>query len=117
MHRFAMLLAVLWLAPHFALAQDPIRSSVVKIHSKLQTPDLLKPWTRQSARDISGSGAIIDGNRILTNAHVVLYSRQVLVQADRSTDRIPADVEMIAPGMDLAILKTLKRILRIITIT
>ena len=105
MHRFTLLLAFLWLAPQFALAQDSIRKSVVKIHSNPRTPDLLRPWAKQPAREISGTGAIIDGNRILTNAHVVLYASQIMVQADRSTERIQAEVEAISPGMDLAIPK------------
>jgi S1-C subfamily serine protease len=105
MHRFTLMLAFLWLAPQFVLAQDSIRKSVVKIHSKLRTPDLLRPWAKQPAREISGTGAIIDGHRILTNAHVVLYASQIMVQADRSTERIQAEVEAIAPGIDLAILK------------
>jgi S1-C subfamily serine protease len=106
MHRFAPLLLVLmWLIPQPVSAQDPIRASVVKIHTKRRAPDLIRPWTKQTASDTSGTGAIIDGNRILTNAHVVLYASQITVQADRSTDRMRADVEAIAPGIDLAILK------------
>lgn len=92
-------------APQLVVAQDSIRNSVVKIHSQTRSPDLLHPWTKQSPRDVSGTGAIIDGHRILTNAHVVLYASQIMVQADRSTERIRADVEAIAPGIDLAILK------------
>ncbi len=105
MHRFAVLLAVFWLVPQFALAQDSIRKSVVKIHSKLRAPDVLRPWMKQPARSASGTGAIIDGKRILTNAHVVLYASQILVQADGSTERVRAEVEAIAPGADLAVLK------------
>ncbi len=105
MQRFAIVLALFWLVPHFASAQDPIRKSVVKIHSKMRTPDVLRPWTKQPARDAGGTGAIIAGNRILTNAHVVLYASRILVQADQSTERVQADVVAIAPGADLAILK------------
>ena len=86
-------------------AQDAIRDSVVKIHSTQRLPDFARPWTKSSPREISGSGAIIAGNRILTNAHVVLYASRILVQANQSTERIAATVEAIAPGTDLAILK------------
>ena len=88
-----------------AVAQDTIRDSVVKIHSQQRIPDFVRPWMKSNPRDISGSGAIIEGKRILTNAHVVLYASRVLVQPAQSTERIPATVEAIAPGMDLAILK------------
>lgn len=88
-----------------ATAQDPIRDSVVKIHVTQRLPDFTKPWTRSSAREGSGSGAIIAGNRILTNAHVVLYASRILIQANQSSQRVPATVEFIAPGTDLAVLK------------
>ena len=48
---------------------------------------------------------IIDGNRILTNAHVVNYASQVYVQADQTTDHVPAKVWAIAPSIDLAIIQ------------
>ena len=35
----------------------------------------------------------------------MLYASRVLVQPDQSTERIPATVEAIAPGIDLAVLK------------
>ena len=49
-------------------AQDSIRDLVVKIHAVHHTPDLLRPWTKNSPQQVKGSGAIIDGKRILTNA-------------------------------------------------
>jgi len=36
---------------------------------------------------VTGSGAIIEGDRILTNAHVVLYASQVEIQANRAGDK------------------------------
>ncbi len=95
--------AVLW--PHVGVAQDAIRSSIVKIHSQRRSPDFARPWMKGNTQDVTGSGAVIEGKRILTNAHVVLYGSRVLVQPDRSTERIPATVEAIAPGIDLAVLK------------
>ena len=35
----------------------------------------------------------------------MLYASRILVQANQSTERIPATVEAIAPGIDLAVLK------------
>ena len=48
---------------------------------------------------------IIEGKRILTAAHVVLYASQILVQANQSTEKVPASVVAVAPGMDLAVIK------------
>ncbi|MHB8972657.1 MAG: S1C family serine protease [Pirellulaceae bacterium] len=105
MVRSAWLLVLAGLWPQVAAAQDTIRDSVVKIHSTQRPPDFVRPWTKGTARENYGSGAIIDGKRILTNAHVVLYASRILVQANQSTERVPATVEAIAPGIDLAILK------------
>ena len=93
------------LAARQAAAQDQIRDLVVKIHATQQAPDLLRPWTRSSPQQVKGSGVVIDGKRILTNAHVVKYASQIYVQPNQSATHIPARVEAMTPGMDLAILK------------
>ena len=84
---------------------DAVANSVVKVFSTMRYPDLYKPWTKQSPSDATGSGVVIEGKRILTNAHVVLYASQVQVQANQAGDKISATVEAIAPGIDLAVLK------------
>jgi len=88
-----------------AESQDKIRDLVVKIHATHHTPDLLRPWTRNSPQQVKGSGVVIDGKRILTNAHVVKYASQIYVQPNQSAKYIPATVEALTPGMDLAVLK------------
>jgi S1-C subfamily serine protease len=93
------------LSPSWLYAQDAIRDLVVKIHATHHSPDLLRPWTKGSPRQISGSGVVIDGKRILTNAHVVKYASQIYVQPNQSASYIPARVVAITPGMDLALLK------------
>ncbi len=82
-----------------------IENSVVKIFSTARYPDPYKPWTKQSPVEATGSGVVIEGKRILTNAHVVDYASQVQIQANQAGDKISATVEFIAPGIDLAVLK------------
>jgi S1-C subfamily serine protease len=84
---------------------DAIANSVVKIFSTARYPDPYKPWTKQAPVEVTGSGVVIKGKRILTNAHVVLYASQVQVQANQSGNLVSATVEAIAPGIDLAVLK------------
>src|SRR5262245_19649667 len=91
--------------PSGAHAQDQIRDLVVKIHAIHHTPDLLRPWTKNSPQQVKGSGVVIEGKRILTNAHVVRYASQIYVQPNQSAERIPARVEAMTPSMDLAVLK------------
>jgi len=82
-----------------------VENSVVKVFSTMRYPDPYKPWAKSGPRESTGTGVIIEGNRILTNAHVVLYASQVQVQANQSGDKFSATVESIAQGIDLAVLK------------
>lgn len=82
-----------------------VENSVVKVFSTMRYPDPFKPWTKQAPSEVTGSGVVIDGKRILTNAHVVLYASQVQVQANAAGDKVPATVVAVAPGIDLAVLK------------
>jgi S1-C subfamily serine protease len=78
---------------------------VVQVFATRRDPDFTKPWTKQSPREMTGSGVIIDGKRILTNAHVVNYASQIQVQANHAGDKVSATVVAIAPDIDLALLK------------
>jgi S1-C subfamily serine protease len=87
-------------------ANNPkIRNSVVKIRASLRRPDVYRPWTKGSPEEVTGSGVVIAGKRILTNAHMVNHASEVFVQPDKSSDKLSAAVEAIAPGIDLAVLK------------
>jgi S1-C subfamily serine protease len=108
MHRIALALivfSVLTVPPSIVRSQDKIRDLVVRIHVVQHTPDVLRPWTKNSPQQVKGSGVVIEGKRILTNAHVVRYASQIYVQPNQSAERIPARVEAITPSMDLAVLK------------
>jgi len=103
-----ILLGLILLAPTIhaqALPKPDLRNSVVKIHTTAKPPSVFQPWRKQPAREGSGTGVIIDGNRILTNAHVVAYATQVYVQPYQSADRIEAEVIAYAPGVDLAVIE------------
>lgn len=109
MHGRALLalLLVLVLTPA-ALGQsddEAIRRSVVKIFTTSRLPNLTQPWTRQAPSDSTGSGVVIPGNMILTNAHVVNYGQRILVQPHQSSEKYEADVVAIARGIDLALIK------------
>jgi S1-C subfamily serine protease len=82
-----------------------VEDSVVRIYATLREPEPYKPWTRQAAKEVTGSGVVIEGERILTCAHVVRYASQVEVQANQEQARLAAKVEAIALDMDLAVLK------------
>ena len=57
----------------------------------MRLPDPFKPWTKQAPSEVTASGVVIEGKRILTNAHVVLYASQVQVQANAAGDKSIGD--------------------------
>jgi S1-C subfamily serine protease len=85
-------------------AGDSVQNSVVKVLATVCIPNIFKPWSKESPQEISGSGVVIEGKRILTNAHLVLYANQIQVQANQSGTLVSARVTAVAPGIDLALL-------------
>jgi S1-C subfamily serine protease len=86
-------------------AAGSIEKSVVKVFATVRYPDPYKPWIKESPEDYTGSGVVIEGKRLLTNAHVVNYASEVQIQGNQAGDKVSATVEFIAPGIDLAVLK------------
>lgn len=82
-----------------------VRDSVVKIEVTSRSPDYFRPWTKRSPSRSSGSGVMISGGRLLTNAHVVQYASQIEVQPSGSSTKHEARVVVVAPEMDLALLE------------
>src|SRR5215471_17957873 len=85
--------------------ESDIRRSVVRISASQRYPNLLKPWMKDNPREVAGTGVVLDGQRILTNAHLVTFAKQIYVEPYQSSDKLAATVERLAPGIDVAVLK------------
>ena len=94
-----------WLAVVPAEGKDGIRDSVVKIYATQRGPDFVRPWMKAAPEECVASGVVIEGKRILTNAHVVQYATQIFVQANGSTEKLVAHVGVVGPEVDLAVLR------------
>ncbi len=81
--------------------------SVVQILTYFVEPDWASPWIFSGIRGASGTGFVISGNRIMTNAHVVAWTKQLLVRRYHDPQRYFAKVEFVAHDMDLAVLKVI----------
>lgn len=86
------------------LSNASVKDSIVKIYTVSKIPNYTIPWN-SSLRHAHGSGTIIAGNRILTNAHVVANETFIEVKRYGETKRFEAKVEYISHQVDLAILK------------
>ena len=88
-----------------AAAADFKTDSVVKIFATRNTIDYTNPWQSRGVQEITGSGCIIQGNRILTNAHVVNQNTFIQVRRESSQKKYIAKVETVGNDCDLAILR------------
>ncbi len=85
------------------LAAD-FRDSVVQIRATLNPYDYTRPWQSQGLEEVGGSGAIIDGNRILTNAHVINHATYLEVKKYSDPRKYKARIIAIGHDSDLALL-------------
>lgn len=86
-----------------AAAAEPERS-VIQIITFSQQPVWDAPWRFDNVRRAGGSGFVIKGRRIMTNAHVVAWARQIIVRRYQDPRPYLADVEYVGHDCDLAVL-------------
>src|ERR1700730_8450732 len=82
----------------------PVQQSLVRITSTEVSPDYKAPWNAGSLGRGIGAGFVIDGNRIMTNAHVVSNARYLTVERDSDPNKYPAKVLFVAHDCDLALI-------------
>jgi S1-C subfamily serine protease len=82
----------------------PIQKSLVRITATEVAPDYRAPWNAGMLGRGIGAGFVIDGDRVMTNAHVVSNSRYLTVERDGDPDKYPAKVLFVAHDCDLALI-------------
>ena len=83
--------------------QNTFDKSVVLIRCVKQDFDYTTPWKQRPMTQVSGSGLIIPGNRILTNAHNVSNWRYIELRKENLAKRFPARVAFVGHDSDLAV--------------
>ncbi len=81
-----------------------VENSIVKVYTTAAEPDYFTPWRLLTPSQSTGSGSVISGNRILTNAHVVANASYVQVQKHNDPTRYLARVSFVSHASDLAII-------------
>ena len=102
-----MILAVLLstLSLTASLQQEDItKQAIVKIYTVSKVLNYQEPWN-SSTRSSTGSGAIISGHSILTNAHVVENHTFIEVERYGQRKRYIAKVKFVSHQADLALLE------------
>src|SRR5437899_1243645 len=82
----------------------PIQKSLVHVTGTEVAPDYRAPWNAGMLGGGVGAGFVIEGNRIMTNAHVVSNSRYLTVERDGDPNKYPAKVLFVAHDCDLALI-------------
>jgi S1-C subfamily serine protease len=97
--------AALFLSPDTGLGAGQVQRSVFKIFTTQSPPNVFRPWEVTPPTEATGTGVLIEGGRILTNAHVVAHAQQIYVQPYESSDRLDAVAEFVSEDCDLATLR------------
>lgn len=85
--------------------REVIKDAVVHVYVVKHSFSTLSPWN-SNTRKGSGSGLIIEGGMILTNAHVSADATFIEVQRHGETKRYEAEVVFTSHEADLALLRT-----------
>ena len=84
--------------------QRQFDKSVILIRCVHQEFDYVTPWKQKAMKQSIGSGFIIAGNRILTNAHNVSNYKYIELKKQNIARPYPAKVSFVGHDCDLAIL-------------
>jgi S1-C subfamily serine protease len=82
--------------------QKEFDKSVVLIRCVHQGFDYVTPWKQKAMNQSIGSGFVIAGNKILTNAHNVSNPRYIELKKQNVAKRFPAKVAFVGHDCDLA---------------
>ncbi len=81
------------------------KTSIIKIFAMRSQPNYNQPWQNYPQRSSTGSGFVISGNRILTNAHIVANQTFLMVRKPGLQKKYIAKLEVVGHECDIAILK------------
>src|SRR2546426_12699166 len=87
-----------------AKPNGPIQKSLVRITATEVEPDYRAPWNSGAIQRGVGAGFVIDGSRIMTNAHVVSNNRYLSVEREGDPSKYQAKVLFVAHDCDLAVI-------------
>jgi S1-C subfamily serine protease len=81
-----------------------LTQGVVRIYCTHAPPNFGMPWQRLRQEFSTSTGFVIEGNKIITNAHAVEYGSLVQVRCGNSEKKFVASVAAIGHECDLAVL-------------
>lgn len=101
----AILLTLINLSLVLPDAAPTPETATVRVQVYRASFDWSMPWRVLPVESGLGSGFLVDGGRIVTNAHVVRDAKSVLVKRHHQADPFVATVEFVGHDCDLAVLR------------
>ncbi|KAG6549580.1 hypothetical protein Mapa_008962 [Marchantia paleacea] len=86
------------------LDDAPFLDAVVKVYTTRSEPNFSLPWQKMRQYSVTGSGFMISGRRLLTNAHCVEHHTQVKVKRRGIDTKFVATVLAVGRECDIALL-------------
>lgn len=83
--------------------ENPL-NAVVKINAVYCSPNYSRPWVKNPQNSGSGSGVVIAGNKILTNAHNITCATYITVKKENDGTPVTAKIDFVNHECDLALL-------------
>ncbi len=102
---FICAIIISYVFPGIVSAKSNVKEAIVKIYTVSNSHNYHEPWQTWGQKIFNGSGCIISGKRILTNAHVIRDYTFIQVRRSGEAKKFTAEPEIIAHESDLAILK------------
>jgi S1-C subfamily serine protease len=105
---YILFIYIIYLTPIYSAelkSTQLARQAAVRITKNYISPNYSIPWKMKNYGTAVGSGAIIKGNMILTNAHVVSDATYIQVQKENDPVNYEAEVLFAGHDCDLALLK------------
>jgi len=75
-----------------AQSQETLLNSVIRVFCTHSEPNFAMPWQRLKQESSTSSGFVVEGNRIMTNAHSVEYGSLIQVKKRKSEKKYLARV-------------------------
>jgi S1-C subfamily serine protease len=85
-----------------------IDQAVARIVNYSQRPNWFAPWDAAPVQQSSGSGFVVEGGLVMTNAHVVGDARMLLVFLNGDPNPHQAEVHAVGHDCDLALLRPIE---------
>ncbi len=88
---------------------EDIEAAVVSLKVTKQSFSVLAPWSASRPSQVTGSGFLVQGGWVVTNAHVVSNARHILLRRHGQERLYPGKVAFVAHDSDLALVEPLDK--------